>query len=85
MMTHQLLTTTNFAHKNRILSWFIGGLNFQIEHHLFPNICHVHYRALSKIVKETAQEFSLPYHEIKTFRGAILAHFKMLHLLGAGK
>jgi linoleoyl-CoA desaturase len=85
MMTHQLLTTTNFAHKNRILSWFIGGLNFQIEHHLFPNICHVHYRALSKIVKDTAQEFSLPYHEIKTFRGAIFAHFKMLHLLGAGK
>lgn len=85
LMEHQLLTTTNFAHKNRLLSWFIGGLNFQIEHHLFPNICHIHYRALSKIVRETAQEFSLPYYEIKTFRGAILAHFKMLHTLGTVK
>ena len=52
---HQLNTTCNFAMNSRILSWFIGGLNFQIEHHLFPNICHIHYKKLSKIVQSTAQ------------------------------
>ena len=79
---HQILTTTNFAPKNRILNWFIGGLNYQIEHHLFPNICHVHYRKISKIVKKTANEFDLPYHSAKTFRRAVLNHGKMLYRLG---
>jgi linoleoyl-CoA desaturase len=79
---HQILTTTNFAPKNRILNWFIGGLNYQIEHHLFPNICHVHYRKISEIVKKTANEFDLPYHCAKTFRRAVLNHGKMLYRLG---
>src|SRR5690606_10734233 len=51
---HQLATTTNFSPKNRWFSWLIGGLNFQVEHHLFPNICHVHYRKISPIVAKTA-------------------------------
>jgi len=79
---HQILTTTNFAPKNRILNWFIGGLNYQIEHHLFPNICHVHYRKISEIVKKTASEFDLPYHSAKTFRRAVINHGKMLYYLG---
>ena len=79
---HQIQTTTNFAPKNRILNWFIGGLNFQIEHHLFPNICHVHYRKISAIVKKTAKEFDLPYHCAKTFRRAVINHGKMLYHLG---
>jgi linoleoyl-CoA desaturase len=64
------------------LYWFIGGLNFQVEHHLFPNICHVHYKKLSKIVKATAAEYGLPYHSEPTFFSAIKSHFKMLYLLG---
>jgi linoleoyl-CoA desaturase len=79
---HQLHTTTNFANRNRILSWYVGGLNYQVEHHLFPNVCHVHYRKLSDIVKQTAQEFGLPYKSIPTFRGALLAHGKLLKELG---
>jgi linoleoyl-CoA desaturase len=79
---HQLLTTANFAKNNRILSWFIGGLNYQIEHHLFPNICHIHYRAISPIIKQTAKEYGLPYHEQKTFVGALWNHTKMLYKLG---
>jgi linoleoyl-CoA desaturase len=79
---HQLYTTTNFSPKSKIFSWYVGGLNYQVEHHLFPNICHVHYKRLSKIVKETAQEFNLPYHSQPTFLKAIIEHGKMLKELG---
>ncbi|CAN5365497.1 acyl-CoA desaturase [soil metagenome] len=82
---HQLYTTTNFAHNNRILSWYVGGLNFQVEHHLFPNICHVHYRNLSSIVEETAKEFGLPYKMKETFWDALVAHGCMLKDLGEKK
>ncbi|WP_299454203.1 acyl-CoA desaturase [uncultured Microscilla sp.] len=79
---HQLHTTADFARNNRLLSWYVGGLNFQIEHHLFPNICHVHYKAISDIVKNTAQQFNLPYNEMPTFRSAIKSHLKTLKQLG---
>lgn len=79
---HQVLNTANFAPRNKLLTWFIGGLNRQIEHHLFPQICHVHYPALAKIVKKTAKEFDLPYHEYPTFRNALKAHYEMLKELG---
>jgi len=75
---HQLFTTVNFGTKNRIINWFTGGLNHQVEHHIFPNISHVHYTKIAKIVKETAKEFQLPYHEYKTTRKAIISHFKHL-------
>ena len=81
-MIHQLRTTADFAHRNRLLSWYVGGLNYQVEHHLFPNICHVHYRKLAPIVAETAREFNVPYHSFPTFRGALKAHHKMLFQLG---
>jgi linoleoyl-CoA desaturase len=80
---HQLHTTTNFGHKNRILSWYVGGLNYQVEHHLFPNVCHVHYRRLAPIVKQTAQEFGLPYKSKETFSQAVIDHAKQMKELGA--
>jgi linoleoyl-CoA desaturase len=79
---HQLFTTVNFAPKNFIVNWYTGGLNHQIEHHLFPNISHVHYGKIAKFVKETAQECNLPYYEYKTMRSAVIAHFKHLKELG---
>lgn len=79
---HQLATTANFARKNWLVSFFVGGLNYQIEHHIFPNISHVHYPKISKIVKETALEFGLPYNEYPTTRQAIISHFKALRDLG---
>lgn len=82
---HQMNTTANFANKGLIFSWFIGGLNYQIEHHLFPNICHVHYKDISLIVKQTAKEFNVPYHQHKTFFGALKSHFSLLNSLGTGK
>jgi linoleoyl-CoA desaturase len=81
---HQLHTTSNFANKSVIFSWFIGGLNFQIEHHLFPHICHIHYKKISKIVKQTAEKYGHPYHQKKTFLGALISHFTLLHRLGTG-
>lgn len=79
---HQILTTSDYAPKNRLFSWFIGGLNYQVEHHLFPAICHVHYREISMVVKETAQKYNLPYHVQSSFFQALYNHQKMLKILG---
>lgn len=80
--SHQMKTTANFAQKNWLLSWFVGGLNYQIEHHLFPNICHVHYKKIAPIIQQTAKEFNLPYHSKPTFIGAVISHAKVLYQLG---
>jgi linoleoyl-CoA desaturase len=79
---HQILTTVNFAPKNRLLNWYVGGLNFQVEHHLFPNICHLHYKKISPIVAQTAKEFGIPYNAIPTLSKAISSHTKKLKELG---
>jgi len=81
LANHQMLTTANFAPNNKILSWYIGGLNYQIEHHLFPTMSHVHHREVSKIVRSTALEFGLPYHSQPTFLNALNNHAKMLSSL----
>jgi linoleoyl-CoA desaturase len=77
-LEHQLATTSDFAQRSKIIGWYLGGLNFQVEHHLFPHICHVHYPEISKIVKNTAKEFGLPYYEHKTLMQAIRAHLRSL-------
>ncbi len=79
---HQLKTTVNFSTRNKLVNWFTGGLNHQVEHHIFPNISHVHYSRISKIVRETAREFNLPYNEYKSTRQAITAHFRFLREMG---
>ncbi len=79
---HQLKTTVNFSTRNKIVNWFTGGLNHQIEHHIFPHISHVHYTKISEIVKKTAREFNLPYNEYKTTRSAIISHFRFLKQMG---
>jgi linoleoyl-CoA desaturase len=79
---HQLHTTTNFGHKEKLFSWYVGGLNYQVEHHLFPNICHVHYSKLAAIVEQTAKEFNLPYKTKGTFWEALVAHTRQLRILG---
>jgi linoleoyl-CoA desaturase len=79
---NQLKTTVNFSPKNKFINWFTGGLNHQVEHHIFPNISHIHYGKIAEIVKKTAKEFNLPYNEFKTTRKAIIAHFYYLKLMG---
>jgi linoleoyl-CoA desaturase len=79
---HQLHTTSDFARNNKLLSWYVGGLNFQIEHHLFPNICHVHYKNLAPIVEQTAKEYGIIYNLKPSFRSALLSHIYRLKQLG---
>lgn len=81
-LEHQLRTTTNFAMNNPVISYLVGGLNFQVEHHLFPGISHVHYPKISKIVAATASEFNMPYRYEKTFTAAVFEHTRMLYKLG---
>ncbi len=79
---HQLHTTMNFSPGNRLLNWYVGGLNHQVEHHLFPKICHVHYPDIAPIVKRTAAEFNMPYLESPTFLTAFRSHMRLLYKLG---
>lgn len=75
---HQMRTTANFAGNSALAAFFLGGLNRQIEHHLFPKVCHIHYTKIGKIVKQTANEFGIPYIENPTFLSALRSHFRML-------
>lgn len=79
---HQVKTTANFAFSNKWITWFVGGLNYQIEHHLFPRISHIHYPAISKIVKETCEKFDLNYIYFPTTRSAIVSHVRFMHIMG---
>jgi linoleoyl-CoA desaturase len=79
---HQILTTANFSPDNKIVSWFAGGLNYQIEHHLFPRVSHVHYPAISKIVKELCYEYGIRYYEAPSVWSAIVSHVKMMKEFG---
>jgi len=79
---HQLATTTNFCPRNRILSWYLGGLNYQVEHHLFPRISHVHYPALSPIVREVCAESGIQHMSHDNLGRALLSHIRFLKRLG---
>lgn len=78
----QVRSSVDFARHNPLLSWYVGGLNMQIEHHLFPQICHLHYPALAPIVEDTCREFSVRYTAHATFRSAVAAHYRHLRALG---
>ncbi len=79
---HQMLNTADFSPRSRFMYWFIGGLNYQVEHHLFPHISHVHYPKISKIVKATAEQYGVPYKVMPNFINAIIEHGKMLRKMG---
>jgi linoleoyl-CoA desaturase len=80
---HQIKTTANFATKSKIVSWFTGGLNFQVEHHLFPRISHIHYPKISELVRETCAQFNVPYMEFPTVLSAVRSH--VVHLKHVGR
>jgi linoleoyl-CoA desaturase len=79
---HQIKTTANFATDSKVISWLVGGLNFQVEHHLFPNISHVHYPALNKIIRQVCEEFNITYNEYPKMRYAVASHVAHLRELG---
>lgn len=80
---HQVRTTADFGTKSAFLTWSLGGLNFQVEHHLFPRISHVHYPAINKIVRETCAEYDIPFLEHKTFLDALKSHVHQLKMMGS--
>ena len=79
---HEVQTTSNFAPNNRILNWYVGGLNYQIEHHLFPHMCHLVYPKIAPIVRATCEEFGLTYQSYPTFRAALKNHWQSLREFG---
>src|SRR5688572_25718577 len=80
---HQVQTTVDFARRSRVLCWFLGGLNFQVEHHLFPRICHIHYPAVSRIVEQVCREFGVRYFAHATLWSGIRSHFRWLKRMGS--
>lgn len=82
---HQLATTVDFARGSKLLSWYVGGLNFQAIHHLFPRICHLHYPALAGIVERTAAEFGVRYRATETLGAALASHYRWLRRMGSGE
>jgi linoleoyl-CoA desaturase len=78
---HEVQTTVDFAPRNRLLSWYIGGLNYQVEHHLLPHVCHLNYPRLAPIVRATCEEFGMRYNCYPTWRKAFVAHWQELKLL----
>jgi len=79
---HQAETTADFSRTSRAVAWLLGGLNFQIEHHLFPKISHVNYPAISKVVEQTCRDFGVAYTEHRSFREGVIAHFRWLRRMG---
>jgi linoleoyl-CoA desaturase len=81
-MIHQMETSSDFAHDNNLLCWYIGGLNYQIEHHLFPKICSIHYPKMAPIVQRVATKYGVPYHYHETFSKAVGSHYHTLKKFG---
>jgi linoleoyl-CoA desaturase len=79
---HQVETTVDYARNNRMVSWLVGGLNFQIEHHLFPRVSHVNYPAISGLVEATCREFGVRYSEHASFGAGLASHFRWLRRMG---
>ncbi len=81
---HQVESTVDFGRRNPFLAVFLGGLNFQIEHHSLPRVCHVHYPAITKLVEETCKEFGVAYREHSSFWSGVGSHFRHLRAMGRG-
>ncbi len=81
-VVHQIRTTADFARENRLLTWYLGGLNFQVIHHLFPRICHVHYPQVARVVAQVCRDHQINYQAHRSVSGAIRSHFRFLRLMG---
>lgn len=79
---HQVETTVDFSRTNPIITWYCGGLNFQVEHHLFPRICHIHYPKLSRIVEKTCKRHGIQYNNHGSFFSGVASHFRWLRTMG---
>ena len=80
-LAHQIATSANFATKNHLLNFYLGGTNYQIEHHAFPKMCSVHYPGISPIVENVCQQYGIPYNSYPTFWSALKSHYRKLRYL----
>jgi linoleoyl-CoA desaturase len=78
----QVQSSVDFARDSRLLNWYVGGLNLQIEHHLFPQVSHLHYAGMAPIVEAACREFGVRYTAHPTFGAAVAAHYRQLRELG---
>ncbi|MEO8451865.1 MAG: acyl-CoA desaturase, partial [Gemmatimonadota bacterium] len=81
-LLHEMETTANFARSSRLVTWYVGGLNHQIEHHLFPKVCSAHYPSISGIVQSAARRYGIPYYDQPTLMDAVRSHYRMLKRFG---
>lgn len=79
---HQVEMTSNFSPESKLAQWYTGGLNFQIEHHLFPCICHIHYSSISEIIRKTCKDYGVSYISYPTFCEGVTTHHRFLKQLG---
>lgn len=82
VVLHQLETTANFSTRSPLVYWFTGGLNFQVEHHLFPKVSHIHYYKISQIVRDLCKKYNVTYNEYPTFLDAFKSHIAHLKVVG---
>ena len=80
---HQIETTVDFAPRNRVLAWYLGGLNFQVEHHLFSRVCHIHYPAMAEVVREVCEHHGIRHQSHPGLRPALASHARWLRRMGA--
>ena len=80
---HQIITTCDFATNNKMLSHLFGCFNHHLAHHLFPNICHIYYPQLTRIVKKTCAEYGMPYMSNPSLIYAIRSHHTFLKMRSA--
>ncbi len=80
--SHVIQTTGDYAVTVPFMQWFVGGINLHVAHHLFPRVCHVHYKKISPVIKNVAQKHGIEYREIPGFFEALKSHFMLLKKLG---
>ncbi|MFC3679534.1 fatty acid desaturase family protein [Bacterioplanoides pacificum] len=81
---HQLKTTVDFATHSRWITWALGGLNFQVEHHLFPRVSHIHYPQLHQLLRQECQQRNLTLRSYPSLPAALRGHYNHLRQLGRG-
>jgi len=79
---HQARVTRDFARRSKLTTWPVGGLNYHLEHHLFPTICHIHYPAITNIVQEVCRDHGIDCAEHKSFWTGLAAHYRWLRRMG---
>jgi len=80
-LIHQITSTVDFHPHSTFFNCIFGGFNAHVAHHLLPGVSHVHYPALTHMIKSVLRENEISYHAV-TFLGGVKSHLKHLKNLG---